>query len=287
MNIVSKMSHGALSLLLLVVSWHSLAAAEPPPIKPALWQVNYQGNTAYLLGSIHIGSQSWYPLPDYVLAAYRSADTLVVELDAVTRGPELQRAMMLPAGATLSQHLSKTTYKKLSEFMQSFGVPMAVVSGFKPWAAASVAAILPYMKQGLSPQYGVDAHLLALAAKDGKALVELETPQFQLDLLEQMLGNDKAILELLELPQEEVVSIVSYWKVGNMDKLAKLMQTQMNGQQFEQMLTKRNQDWVGKIKKLMGDKQHLFVVVGAAHLAGQSGVPALLAQQGISVKRID
>lgn len=51
---------------------------------PLLYKVtDDKGNTVWLFGSIHIGSEDMYPLPDYVMNAYNNADSIAVEADAI------------------------------------------------------------------------------------------------------------------------------------------------------------------------------------------------------------
>lgn len=269
--------------LLLTFSANSFATT----IKPALWKVEHQGNVSYLFGSIHIGNEAWYPIPKVVTDAYASSQSLVVELDALSHGEMFQYAMLIEQGGTLKQKLSADMYQKLDQHVAKYGLPMAAIERFKPWAAATVVALLPYMKQGLSPQHGIDSYFLKMAKSDKKTIVELETPQFQLEIISSAFGDESAMLELINLPDSEVVKLIEHWKNGDMDKLDALAQSQMSPSQIKQMLTDRNNDWVGKIKQLISNKQQQFIVVGAAHLAGKGGVPALLKQQGINVTRIN
>ena len=50
------------------------------------------------------------------------------------------------------------------------------------------------------------------------------------------------------------------------------------------LLTDRNQNWVGQIEKMLTEKKVFFITVGAGHLAGPDGVPALLREAGYRVE---
>lgn len=276
-----------LTAALLLGASYVQAAEENTALKPALWQIEHQGQVSYLFGSIHIGKASWYPLPKSVTQAYESSDSLVVELNTLIHGNEVQEAMALPIGKTLKQELAATTYQKLQQYVTSYGVPMAAFEQLKPWAAATVAAILPYMSQGLMPQHGIDMHFITDATRKAKRIVELESVEFQLGMLEKLFGDETAFVELLDMPLSDAKALVDYWFVGDMEGLDRITSAQMSPEQMELLLRKRNHAWMIKLKQLLSGSQSHFIVVGAAHLAGKDGVPALLSAQGYKLKRIN
>lgn len=263
------------------------ATEQEAELQPALWQVEYQGSTSYLFGSVHIGKASWYPLPATVTDAFKQSTSLIVELNTLTHGEEVQQAMALPSGITLKQKLAANTYKKLQQYALAYGVPIKAFEQLKPWAAATIAAVLPYMKQGLSPVFGIDLHFINAATKQGKNIVELETVAFQLNMLEQMFKDESAFVQLLDAPSGDAKALVEYWGAGDMENLDRLTLAQISPQQLDLLLYNRNRQWVSQLKKMLVNNQSYFMVVGAAHLTGQNGVPALLAAQGIKVKRIN
>ena len=57
-------------------------------------------------------------------------------------------------------------------------------------------------------------------------------------------------------------------------------------EQDEVLVFRRNADWIPKLSKLFGEKDNVFVAVGADHLIGPRGVIELMKAQGFDVKRI-
>jgi len=52
------------------------------------------------------------------------------------------------------------------------------------------------------------------------------------------------------------------------------------------LLTARNRAWLPKIEQLLQSHEDPFVAVGAGHMLGEEGLPALLAERGYTVRRI-
>lgn len=274
-----------LALLVATVSVGASASASAS-VKPALWQVEHQGRVSYLLGSIHVGKASWYPLSAPIEQAYQQADSLVVEVDMLTHISDVQSAMMLPPGQTIKQHLSKKTYATVVDYLKQQHIPEQAVASFTPWALGSTFAVLPYLKLGLDPNMGIDSKFLSRAKKDRKPIIELESAQFQINLLTTLFGSESALLDIMAMPDSEAVKLLSIWKVGDVAAMEQLVKEQMTAQEYKLMLLDRNQDWTNKLLPLFANKDSLFIVVGAAHLVGLKGLPELLIKRGYRVTRV-
>lgn len=51
------------------------------------------------------------------------------------------------------------------------------------------------------------------------------------------------------------------------------------------LLDGRNRNWAAQIAQRIDNGENVFVAVGAAHMAGEGGVPALLRDMGHAVER--
>ena len=87
--------------------FHSALPCKHPP---ALWQVEKNGVTSYLFGTVHVGDEAMKGLPSYVEQAISRSDKVVVEVDISALSPMQiqQRSMplMLRNGRTLETELS-------------------------------------------------------------------------------------------------------------------------------------------------------------------------------------
>jgi uncharacterized protein YbaP (TraB family) len=52
------------------------------------------------------------------------------------------------------------------------------------------------------------------------------------------------------------------------------------------LFTGRNRSWSARIAAMLARGEHPFVAVGAAHMAGADGLPAMLAAAGYRVTRV-
>ena len=58
---------------------------------------------------------------------------------------------------------------------------------------------------------------------------------------------------------------------------------QQSPELYQRLLSERNQNWMPHVERCLTDNAGCFVVVGAAHLVGQDGLPVLLRKKGYKV----
>jgi uncharacterized protein len=118
--------------------------------KTFLWKVNAQPEPLYLLGSIHVGNESLYPLPAAIEQAFRVSETLAVEVD-ITADEDLAdnfaEAALYPTGDTLQKHISKETYRMIMKEFERYGVDPYRMQRIRPWALAWVISGLEGAKR--------------------------------------------------------------------------------------------------------------------------------------------
>src|SRR5436853_745979 len=98
----------------IVVAVALLAGAQAAEAKTFAWKATGKGGTIYLMGSIHVMSESFYPLNPALEAAFKDSDLLVEEVDlAEMLDPTSQMAIlsrgMLPSNQSLDKVLSPAT----------------------------------------------------------------------------------------------------------------------------------------------------------------------------------
>lgn len=272
------------------------------PNRGVLYRVSHRGNTSYLFGTVHVGQTAFYPLEPQVTRALSAADKLVLEVDIrdmATVQQAVLRHGMYPDGQTIHQHLSATSLEKLKQALQVAGIPFEAVDRMKPWMIANLLIGQSMARAGYPAEEGLELYFLAVAKKENKAVQALETADYQLSLF-----NGLSDAQQEEYLQENLtqladgsairkgLSLITAWQHADNKALeAALLEMQNDtsvSSRFLQrvLLNERNPNMANKIAALLKNDKKTFVAVGALHLIGDKGVPALLLKRGYKVEKL-
>lgn len=151
-----------------------------------LWKVTNEDTTFFMLGSIHIGHEDYYPLGPEIEEAYQAADVILPEinmLEAEVDEEALTERALLEDGTTLDQLLSEEAYAKLEAIFDENGMAIEEFNGYKPWFVESLLTEIINEESNQSALYGVDLHFLQRAVEDNKEIIELESIEAQHEML--------------------------------------------------------------------------------------------------------
>ncbi len=271
-----------------------------PGKKNFLWKVRYKSGTVFIFGSIHLAKPEFYPLPAVVEESFNSADVLALEADpANDADPELQKRMLLaafyPNGETLRQHLSKETYDLAAAEMKEIGLPIEQLGRAKPWFLAITFEVLELQRLGYNPQYGIDRYF-AGKARGKKKIVELESFDYQIRLLNGFNDREQELFLLYTIRDLKTVGkdldpLIDAWRTGDVKAMSSIVMQTVNESPellpvFEKLYYRRNIEMADKIAGFLKSGDRYFVVVGAAHLAGNHGIIELLKGNGYKVDQM-
>jgi uncharacterized protein YbaP (TraB family) len=266
----------------------------PRTDKGLIWQFEREGRTGWLVGSIHMATADFYPLPASMSEAFGRADVLVEEINLDEASSPAFAALVLskamyPAGTTLSSQLSPETAKILAAGLARNGLAIELLQQFKPWMVALTLQQLALQRMGLDPALGIDKHFSDAAAKTGKPLIGLETPAQQIDFLDGLSAptQDQMLRESIEETElTEIKAIISAWRAGDATVVERLTVASLKDapEVYQRVLVERNRRWIPAIEDCV-QKRRCFVVVGAAHLVGPDGLVTLLKQRGYKVEQ--
>ncbi|MBI4487011.1 MAG: TraB/GumN family protein, partial [Acidobacteria bacterium] len=263
-----------------------------------LWKASGQTGVVYLVGSVHMLTQSYYPLDPAIQQAFQESDLLVEEVDlGEMLSPQVQLSILmrsrLPDGQALDDVLSPETLALLNKFTADLGPAAEVLNNFKPWMLATIIEGLELQKAGFDPNLGLDRYFYDLAVRGGKAVKGLETAEHQISLFDRMTMDqqDRFLAETLkQLATEKanVTRLADAWRFGDADTIERIVLAELKSDAsiYQRLLVDRNRTWLPQIEALFTRPGRTFVVVGAAHLVGPDGLLQLLKAKGYRVEQL-
>lgn len=280
---------------------------EHRPSSPLLWQVKDGDATLYLFGSIHAAPPELYPLGDTIMNAFNASDFLAVECDMLAYQADMEAQMrslpymMYTDGTTkVTDVIDEALFTKVAELLtqEQAGLDPEMLDQFTPYMLMSLLQSISMEKAGLSAQHGLDLHLLSLAKEQGKEVLEVESVEAQLQLLNGFSPEVHTfILESyldMELATEQLVELYNAWEAGDEAKLMALTLADEENHEasaeameyYEQLGPVRNVTMADAAEQYLKDGKNVFYTVGAMHMIGEDGIVALLEQKGYTVTQV-
>lgn len=282
---------------------------------PLLYEVTKEGseNKLYLLGSIHAADDRAYPLPDKILNAYKESDYLAVEFDMVSytydynaQTTDLQK-LLCQNGETLKDTISPETYDMLIKYMKENNIYNNMYEYYRPVLLYSLISNEITSKSNLNSNKGIDMYFLKQAKKDNKEILEVESSEYQYNLLSNFPDElfDLLIRFYISYESASIKStkqLYEAWLEGNGEKLTKLLNSETelneglekyeNGEKLiknynEVLMYNRNNEMSKKAEQYFQEGKNVFIVVGAAHIVGDTGMTTQLANIGYKVKIVE
>ena len=291
----------AVALSVALPSAHAAADPAQPVLAkidatPAIWTVHGPKGTAYLFGSIHILPPNMQWRTPKVAAALKASDTFVFEIpmDASTQthiADFVRDNGFLPKSESLPGLMDDETRKDYRDVLALTGVPPDRLTDKRPWFAALVLDVSYISQRHLSPDAGVDRQVYKEAvAAGGKSFRAFETPEEQFRLLMpddrdlEITEFDQSLKEILK-DKGTVGDLIDAWAHGDVKTLGRLMNDgfKSDPKMEKALFEDRNANWVKQIATMLNENHTYFITVGAGHLAGPKGVPAMLRAKGFTV----
>lgn len=266
-----------------------------PSPKPALWKITGKDDVleGWLFGTIHA-------LPDGVNwrtetfdQALRQSEALAVEIADLDDQKAIARTFyqlaLTPGQPILLERVSADRRKKLAALMEEGNFDKGEFQSTETWAAAITLAQLASVGDS---ENGVDRALVR--GFGGGPVIELEGVSKQLGVFDRLPAKEQRDLlhavidEGTGLDQDEPRKLMITWLTGNLDQLELENGTGMlaDPELRQALLVDRNVDWVRQLEAMLPSKGPVMVAVGAAHMVGPDGLPALLSEKGYTITRV-
>lgn len=264
---------------------------------PALWEVRDGDTRIYLFGSMHVLQPGVKWRTRAFDRAYARADKVWLETRADVDPAEVQALVDrygVDPDRSLTEKLPPRTVATLKAALERDGGSLDRVDRLRPWAAAMMLSVLPMTQQGASVQAGADAAVTRQARAADKPVASFETLEQQIRMFAQLPEAvevqylDDVAAETLSPPRHGV-ALQRAWLGGDMDRLGPLVVDVMKRDRptlYDALLRRRNLDWARTLEAEMARPGVQLVTVGALHMAGDDGLPALMRARGFQVRRV-
>ncbi len=305
----------AVAACLVLVAHTGIAAAAdcPPAAKPftpamfaqaaqqakdrgMLWSITKGDRVSFLYGSFHVGREEWMAPGPALKQALLQTDVIALELDPLDAQVQLQLTEM---GTRLKRDLSAPLKDRLKAAWAAQCLP-AVPQDSEPSELQVIQLMLALgMRDGLSPLYGSEVLLSLLGQGLRRPVVSLETVALQLRAL---LGQDDAeaaryiedSLDDIErgTARPVILKTAAVWEQGDFEQLERYAdwcecaKTDVERKIMARVIDERNPGLADGIDALHAQGKKVMAAVGAMHMVGTSGLPALLARRGYRVQRL-
>lgn len=299
MNQIDSMSR--LLLFFLSISILQSCKAQQPPLSQnaddntLLWEVS--GNNikkpSYIFGTFHMLCKDDIHFSENLNKAIAQAEEVYfeIDLDDVSSTLGVMLLMNMKDGKTLKDLYTPEEFDKVKAYFEdSLKMPMAVVKRMKPMflQAMLYPKLMPCNKAS-----GVEEELMVIAKKNKKEIKGLETIAEQAAVFDSIPYDVQAKellkgIDSLSFYSNEFVQMVETYKKQQLKKIGEMFsqsEFNMDEQQQEFLLNRRNRNWVQQLKSIMADK-NVFVAVGAGHLPGKNGLIELLRDAGYTLRPI-
>ena len=271
-------------------------AAGPAGAEPALWEVTGSESTVWLFGSVHLLPEGGFTVNDALADSLEHADRVCLEIDTAAADEASTAAITLaravdPEGRDLFELLGPDA-DRVREAAAQAELPLEALAMFEPWFAGLTVSVLALQAQGYDVQHGVEQIIQAAAREAGKESCGLETLDGQLGLLDGLPGTlqNEILLQALE-EAGEIESLIEpmldAWRRGDEAGLERSLEDDFEGypELADALIFDRNARWADQVSQMLEGDEDVLVVVGAMHLVGERGLPALLSDRGFRVTR--
>ena len=281
---------------------------ESDGIKPILYKVSDEkGNVIWLFGSIHVGREEFYPLPDYVMDAYNSSDAVAAEFNIIEYQGDLltqvfsMSDLVYKDGTKISDHISEESYNAGVAALEEYGIYTSIMDYCCPVLWSTLIDSMIMLEIGVDATLGIDMSILTMADEEGKEIYEIESADFQYSMLagfsdelqEVMLLSSIASMGNLEAYGEDMNMLLDLWASGDEEAFSEYLNSsdesegipkELYDEYYKAMITDRNNNMTEYAVEALASGEEIFICVGAAHVIGDGAMAENLRELGYTVE---
>jgi uncharacterized protein YbaP (TraB family) len=270
-------------------SQRSLNEGERPYIHGLLSKIEYNGNTAYFFGSMHLGRENWFPLAGVVEDAMRASSVFVFEFDLTLQHEVAARAapyLSLPQGVTLQDFLPAHVFDNFITNLATYDyITYDMIAGLTPMGAVTIiTAVEIYPFFNLTDEFGVESYLLRFALENGKTVRGLNDIDSEIQLMFNLPHEVQvAVLQYFEdketaLASFRDIALVQAYEAQDIEAILLALRTTLDDRDNafirhmeDIMIIKRSIEFANEVERLLRETQTptvFFITAGIGHFIG-------------------
>jgi uncharacterized protein len=303
-----------IAILTLFVAAHGLARAQPCPPDPKpftpelfaaaaakaqdrglLWRITHGGHSSYLYGTLHVGRAEWMAPGPKIKQALMQTDVIGLELDPLDVSLQQQ---MRDATSAVNRKLPASLETRLANRWKAECLPQEARTGPSE-LQVSALGMAAGRRDGFDAVYGTEIMLSLLSRGLQRPVVSLESVALQMKVL--LAEDDQEAAEMVgdaldHLEQGRLSPMLRQtarmWEQGDLASLERYaewcdcMDTETDRKMMKRAMEDRNPGLADAIAGIHKSGKKIFAAVGALHMAGPNGIPALMRERGFKVERL-
>ena len=270
----------------------ALPAPPTQPLeRPFLWRIDAQGragNTApppsYIFGVMHIGVDPFEVLPLGIWKKFDAARIVVMEVD--TTGPDTLGLGKQPEGQSLARQMDSEAWAKIVQTLDLDADEAEAIGSLLPWM------LVVQLTQTLAPAArSIEDVLQERASEQQKQTAFLESVAVQAGLLSRFMDVAYLIefVGNMDAQKQSLRKQAEIYRSGDERALYRSaivgMEKHIGAEGMEALMYQRNRSWIPTIERHVA-AGNAFIMVGAAHLVGDTSVIDLLQKRGYRLTRV-
>lgn len=259
----------------------------PTKSNTLLWKIEGKNvkKDCYIFGTIHLIYKEQFYFPDKLKNIVTNSEQVVLEISNINQ-MEALNYMMLEKGTVFDFFTPEQTDSILFWAKEHLGAdPEQFKMGLgkmKPFALVQLAS----QKDLVGKIESYDMKIQSIAVERDIPVLGLETIAQQMAIFDNMdtLQQQEMVMEFIRNPHKQDSTMQTMFDIylkQNVDEMYQYISKEGGSiMDFsDELLDKRNQNWIPQIEELIKKKSTL-IAVGAGHLGGEGGVLRLLEKKG-------
>jgi len=214
-------------------------------------------------------------------------------------------ALMYKDGSTIKDHVSEEVYQAAVEILKENNMYSSLLDMYMPIMWSSSIDMFLTEKSGLDSNLGIDRHLLNLSKENGKEILEVESMEYQTDMMANFSGGlQELLLEVsvgayknYDESVSELYALVEAWGSGDEGKITAILYEEEEFESEEEkalyeeysnaLIVERNNNMTVYAENALKSGKEVFICVGAAHIVGDGAIAENLRELGYTVELIN